>query len=367
MSLAHALVARIPPIRRLQDARNQLLAERAEVVERLVDAQVRLEEANHQLADLRCSRHSPFYHYNTCFDPIAVTRRHAVPDLQPQPGYVTNCLGVLIDPKFLPGALRGREGTVEGLPIPHNWHADIAEWGTALRAVDLARGRFMMLGRERFTMPARGRFTMIELGCGWGCWMSITGAAARRVGLQVHLIGVEADAVHIGFARETMAANGFQPDQVALHQGIAAAVPGIALFPRKADGSWGSEPVLGADAAAQAEARRTGSHDALRVIALRDLAGPHSRIDLLHVDIQGGEAGLLAGSLDVLRDKVAYLLIGTHSRETEGELFAMLLGAGWRLEIERPALLAMEPEGPVVVVDGVQGWRNPWLLPAETA
>jgi hypothetical protein len=40
---------------------------------------------------------------------------------------------------------------VEPIPIPANWHADIAEWAAALRAVDLARGSF----------------TMAELGCGW--------------------------------------------------------------------------------------------------------------------------------------------------------------------------------------------------------
>lgn len=104
----------------------------------------------------------PFFHYNSSFDPQEVMRRHAVRGLGATPGYLTNFLGVLIDPKFFPDILQGRAGEVEDIPIPANWHADIAEWGAALRAVDLACDRF----------------TVIELGCGWGCWMNNTGVAA---------------------------------------------------------------------------------------------------------------------------------------------------------------------------------------------
>ena len=57
------------------------------------------------------------------------------------------------------------------------------------------------------------------------------------------------------------------------------------------------------------------------------------------------------------------MVIGTHSRQIEGRLFDALLGAGWRLEIERPAMINLESGTPVVRVDGVQGWRNPYLLP----
>jgi len=139
------------------------------------------------------------------------------------PKYLTNFLGVLIDPKFFLSILDGRAGQVEPVPIPANWHADIAEWAAALRAVDLAPGGF----------------TMIELGCGWGCWMNNTGAAARRMGRAVQLIGIEGDMGHIGFAREACEANGFLPSQVTLHHGIAAAETGTALFPRQ-DGAGSS-------------------------------------------------------------------------------------------------------------------------------
>jgi len=38
-----------------------------------------------------------------------------------------------------------------------------------------------------------------------------------------------------------------------------------------------------------------------------------------------------------------------------------LLGAKWKLEIERPAIISLLGDGPLVTVDGVQGWRNPRL------
>jgi FkbM family methyltransferase len=292
---------------------------------------------------------SPFFYYNSAFDAHAVIQRHARDDLSPHPLYITNFLGVRIDPKFVPGVLEGRAGEVEGPPIPANWHADIAEWAAALRAVDLARGSF----------------TIAELGCGWGCWMNNTGVAARHAGLNVQLIGVEADEGHISFAKEACRINGFAADQVVLHHGIAAATAGTALFPRQdASGEeWGLEPVFDATTDEHARALESGRFLELPVIPLADVIGDRSRLDLLHLDIQGGEADLVESCRPLLDQRVSYLVIGTHSREIEGRLLAGLLGSCWRLEIERPAILALKADGWSTTVDGVQGWRNVDLLP----
>ena len=83
---------------------------------------------------------------------------------------------------------------------------------------------------------------------------------------------------------------------------------------------------------------------------------------MLHIDIQGGEADLIAGSIAMIQEKVAYMLVGTHSRQIEGQIFDTMLDAGWILEIERPAILSLGAQQPIVTVDGVQGWRNPRLL-----
>jgi FkbM family methyltransferase len=292
---------------------------------------------------------SPFHHYNARFDALETIEAHARSDLVPHPAYLTNFLGVRIDPKFLPQILHGREGEVEPIPIPANWHADIAEWAAALRAVDLAKSRF----------------TMAELGCGWGCWMNNTGAAARARGLEVQLAGVEADQGHIAFAREACSINGFSPEQVALHHGIAGASSGWALFPRQevAGEEWGLEPTFEASPEGRREAVASGNFDELPVIALADVIGENAKLDLLHIDIQGGEADLIESARSVLDERVAYLLVGTHSRQIEGRLFSTLLGSSWQLEIERPAILALNDSGPSTLVDGVQGWRNLEIAP----
>ncbi len=348
MNLLKSQILRFPPIRNLHDARNELIMQR-DGLSRALDA------CKARLVAEGDGAPSSFYFYNSAFDAQEVIYRHAVPGLQPHPEYLTNFLGVLIDPKFFPSVLANRAGEVEPAPIPANWHADIAEWGAALRAVDLAHGSF--------AMP--GTFTMIELGCGWGCWMNNAGVAARRAGHAVQLIGVEGDAGHIGFAREACAANGFLPSQVTLHHGIATAAKGTALFPRQGNAgpSWGLEPIFSATEAQRKQAVRSGRYDALPMVPLAEVAAQHARIDLLHIDIQGGEADLVAACLPLLGQKVAYLLIGTHSRAIEGRLFDAMLGTGWQLEIERPCQFRLAGGAPVVEVDGVQGWRNPALLP----
>ena len=297
----------------------------------------------------RGDRNSPLYVYAAAFDAEATMRRHAVSGLTPHPARLTNFLGVRIDPAVLPSVLAGHEGEVEGVPIPANWHADIAEWAAALRAVELARSHF----------------TVLELGCGWGCWINNAGAAARALGLSVRLVGVEGDEGHVEMARLTCAENGFAPEAVTIHRGIAAARGGVALFPKGgAEGEhYGFEPVFSADTAEIQAALATGRYDRLPMIPLADIVTAEGRVDLLHVDIQGGEADLVHGSREALDAHVAYLLIGTHSRAIEGRLAADLLAWGWRLEVERTALVHLTTGVPVVHIDGVQGWRNPRLLP----
>ena len=337
------LAAVVPPIRRLRDARDTLIADRTRLAH---DVATKEEE----LRRLTATAASPFNHYNTCFDGIAMMQRHAAPGLEPTPGFCTNFLGVKIDPAVFPDILRDTAGTVEGIPIPANWHSDIAEWAAALRAVDLAGARF----------------TLHDLGCGWGCWMMNTGVAARRAGKEVRLIGVEADDRYLRFAQDARDANGFAPEHMRLLRGIASGSPGYALFPRQdvaagAETSWGLEPVFGATEAQRAEAVRSGRFDELPMLPLAEIVGGEARLDLLHMDIQGGEAALVASSLPVLAATVAYLVIGTHSRQIEGRLFETLLGAGWVLEVERPSILNAHVTPPGTLVDGVQGWRNPRL------
>lgn len=292
----------------------------------------------------RRTDNSVFSHYNTFLNAPDIIRRYIKSDVKPASGYLTNFLGVQVDPKVNPQALAGRAGEIEPAPLIASWHADIAEWAAVLRAIDLAQGTF----------------TMAELGCGWGCWMTNAGVAARNAGLDIHVIGVEGDEAYVRFAQETLANNDIPSTRYTIHRGVAAATSGIALFPRQANPGdhYGLEPVFGASEAERDKAVAAGTHDALPMVPMDQVVAEHRQLDLLHIDIQGGEHDLISSCLDVLNERVAYMMIGTHSRQIEGQLMQTLLSAGWRLEMERPAVLRLNDSTPFTYIDGVQGWRN---------
>jgi hypothetical protein len=297
--------------------------------------------------------HDPdgYYFYNSSIGDLSrLVEKYSVRGLSPTAGMITNAFGVKINPLHLPGILLGREG-VEPPPIPANWHADVAEFGAALRAVDLAGDTF----------------TAVELGCGWACWLNITGAVARTRGLDVRLIGVEGDAGHVRFAHESLAENGFTEQQFTIHHGVASSKEGWALFPRqeRPGVNWGLEALSDVPTARMSDLERSGDYARLRQIPLDALLpADRDQIDLLHVDIQGAEFPLLPDSISFLRERVAFVLVGTHGRSIEGRLFDCFLGAGWSLEVERPAALAIGRR-PHPIVDGVQLWRNPRLRPDD--
>ena len=189
--------------------------------------------------------------------------------------------------------------------------------------------------------------------------------AARNKGFDYELIGVEGDPHHIDFAKETCQLNGISSNNLELHHGIAAATKGVALFPKQTviGKNWGLEPIFSASQHQQEEAVRSGKYTALPMLSLQDVIGAHNTIDLLHLDIQGGERNLIENSLTTLSEKVAYMFVATHSRRNEKSIKEVLRNQPWKLEIERPAIYKMQITGPRLKIDGVQGWRNTQLLP----
>lgn len=289
--------------------------------------------------------HDALFHYYCEFDAEALLDAFHLLDQPPEPGIVRNFLGTRIEPRVFPPVLEGLAGTVEGRPDPGNWHADIAEWAAALRSVDLARGRYRI----------------VELGCGWGCWITNMGVAARSRGLEVDLVGLEGDAAHLANARRTLVLNGFDEGQFRLIHGVAGPRPGKAIFPDAAGTSWGGEAIFYPDARTLARASTDRTVRVLDCATLDELAGGGT-IDLLHIDIQGAEADYAAGSLAQMAATVRRVVIGTHSRAIEGRLMDLFLGAGWRLEMERPAIAPPVGGRPEIRIDGVQMWANPALV-----
>jgi FkbM family methyltransferase len=289
-------------------------------------------------------RPGPLWNFHSSFDPIKTVIRHENPSRTSIDGHRVNYIGVAVNvKKFFPSLKL--ENIVEPAPLPSNWHADIAEFAAVLRSIE----------------HAGPHYSMIELGCGWGCWMNIAGVAAKRTGRTVSLIGVEGDEGHVAFATEAMATNGFSSDETQLFRGIAAARDGLAFFPKQGQSGkhWGLEPVFGTSEKEAQRLRASRKFDEIKMVPLREIIGNKKEIDLLHIDIQGGEVDFIKESLDVINKYIKYIVVGTHSRSIDGKIIDILLKTDcWELEIERQCLFSIDDGILNTRIDGVQGWRN---------
>lgn len=286
------------------------------------------------------------YHYYCEYDAYGVMRSFHVTDQTAEEGVLKNFMGVKVPASVYPPILNKLVGTVEPLPDPGNWHADIAEWGAALLSV----------------VRAKDSYRIVEVGCGWGCWLVNMGVAARSRGLSVDLIGIEGDKNHLANAVDVLTLNGFDDTQYSLHHGAAGPKPGKALFPDPEAGTaaWGGAAIFYPD---KKTLKKAQADDHVQVLDCKTLeeVGKGEPIDLLHIDIQGAEVDFVTGNMTHITKYVRRVLIGTHSRAIEGKLMDHLLDAGWVLELERPAIAPPHAGKPVTRIDGVQLWANPAL------
>lgn len=290
---------------------------------------------------------SALYCYYCEFDAEKIIDGFHAKDQTSEPEVIKNFLGTKIAPYVFPTLLQHRIGEVEGKPAPGNWHADIAEWAAALHSVS----------------QAKYIYRIVELGCGWGCWITNMGIAARGNGLNLDLIGIEGDQYHLKSAQKTLELNGFTENDYKLHHGVAAPKKGKAAFPaHKEDGvNWGAEPVFYPSDSELEAYKSDPSFTVLECMPLGDLSNDQE-IDLLHIDIQGAEFDYVQGNYPAIEKYVKRILIGTHSRVIEGQLAGYFLENNWRLEMERPVIIQLENGRPRTVIDGVQMWANPKLI-----
>jgi FkbM family methyltransferase len=286
------------------------------------------------------TRWEPFYNG---IEPASILKRHEYTAREPVRGSIVNFLGVSTDLQYVNWASEG----VEDIPIGGNFHATRTEWAAALRAVDLAHGHF----------------TVVELGAGWGCWMVNTAVAAKRRGLTVTAIGVEGDRKHVEFMHRHCAVNGLTTDEFLADESVVGQSGGAAFPVYEAAGSsYGQEPrFFHTDEELDRFVQQNRNFRKLQAKTLADVFGDRERIDLLHIDIQGGEEELIRISMQTLKERVAYVVVGTHGRDLEGQIMGQMLKEGWVLEVEEPCSLPLPLRYQFPYIDGVQGWRNPRL------
>ena len=273
--------------------------------------------------------------------------------LEHRPGFIVNYLGVPTRISFL-GHLKGSAGFVEGTPWRGDFHSSVAEWIAGLRGVELAGDHFVA----------------VELGAGWGPWMvNLCQAAKIKGARRTFAIGCEADEQHCQFLHQHLADNGYSTSDYRLFEGAIGSEKGLTLFPISDDSAhdWGLRPIF-CKSEAEADEITSGAHSDYRgrqfrfhrvpCFTLQEVLAGIDHVDVLHVDIQGGEVELVRNNLELLRRRVRYLVIGTHGRQIEGELIAVLRSAGWQLEVEEPCAFDICHPGLEPQVDGTQGWRN---------
>lgn len=99
--------------------------------------------------------------------------------------------------------------------------------------------------------------------------------------------------------------------------------------------------------------------DRVPCLALTTLLQRHERVDVVHCDIQDAEGEVLPSAIDELTARVRRVVVGTHSRKSEGALLEAFTANGWSVEADKPCRYVVEHGRVGVLRDGVQVWANP--------
>jgi FkbM family methyltransferase len=277
-------------------------------------------------------------------------RRYAIKDATSQPGTFTNFLGVASDcGLFINGAeLSGK--FLAGDPIPNDGVAGTAgEYLSVLEAIANAQAH------------QRQSFSMIELGAGWGPWVSNAGVVCRREGFtEVFLTAIEADPVRFDSLTNHMLRNGlFTKANLVL--GAVWDREDTLYFPKCGLGDHGGS--ANTDQKEYRGAKR--EMQKVRAYRLPTLAEGMGTIDLIHCDIQGAEARVAEANPAWLTQHVLSIQIGTHSRDQEGRLLELFHSQGWDLIRETPCQYSYRRDCPslegMTTTDGELYFRNPKL------
>lgn len=206
---------------------------------------------------------------------------------------------------------------------------------------------------------AEGRFTMIELGAGYGRWMTRGHVAAKQRGLGATLIGVEAEPTHFEMLQAHLSRNGVPGADVRLVQAAVAGEAGEVSFLTGHASTWFGQAITRRVEPAlpdYPEARIVR----MRTVTLASLLEDLEFVDLIDLDIQGAELDVLAATTRALDEKVRRIHIATHKPHLEQGLRELFQTLGWACVWDFPGEASHDtPYGAVAFFDGVQTWINP--------
>lgn len=233
---------------------------------------------------------------------------------------------------------RSYEGVAAEKPDPVG--EAILEWLALSRAIDAA---------ER-------TFTMAEIGAGYGRWIVHGAVAARRAGLDLRLIAVEAEHSHFQMMRQHFLDNDIDPDAHILIEAAVTDLDRNVYFVQGASHQWWGQLILPSPDYGYGEWPGCNV-ETVRGLSLSSVLANVGMVDFIDMDIQGAEADAVRGSLDTIAQKVRRIYIGTHNHEVEAELRSLFMSIGFNREFDYPCNEAAKTEfGTIHFNDGVQSW-----------
>jgi FkbM family methyltransferase len=277
---------------------------------------------------------------------------------QNRPGFEVDFVGVATDCKFIDAAPQGRSDT----SYPP-FDEDYFEWIDVLESV----------------LCSKDEYVMVELGAGFGRWSARAAYAAKQLNIYPRLIAVEPEPKHFSWLLQHFCNNALNPSEHDLldaaisdtnaPQMLCIEMPGYDRADRwygqallQEPGAWTGQKYESFNVFEGPAGWKSIEVPSIRLGDLFDvlISGVLSRVDLMDFDIQGQEAAVIRDGIDLIDERVARLHIGTHSREIEAELRALLTDRGWTKVFDYPCASTSEtPWGAITFVDGVQSWLNP--------
>jgi hypothetical protein len=280
---------------------------------------------------------------------------------------------------WAPGELAGATSTQ--LPIPDDgYRSEDFEYVALARTV-----------RDVVDRP----LVMVEIGAGWAPWAVAGLVSARGRGISGIAVAIEADRRKCTWAVQHGQDNGLDVATVAgkprhlvrrLREAIDSWNRRDPLLIVVESAAWHETTTVefpdapiddmgtavwtlpGTNVDYRGAHLRHSSISALGIPDLLEALAPASntRVDLLHVDVQGVEFELLERTASAIQDNTRLMAVGTHNRLSEGRLQYFFLERGWGLLIDQPCKARFTMTHPTLSgfteQDGMQLWENPFVL-----
>ncbi len=212
---------------------------------------------------------------------------------------------------------------------------------------------------------AHDKFVMVELGGGYAARTVDAHAALQRHNpMPSRFVVVEAEPTHFRWAERHMRTNGIDPDEHWLINALVAADRAPKAF-LLGEGFYGNGTVPDGDVdqlianlrgdltpadvlATLLKTGRCGVQQPYQVadgvrhfdfgfvsaMPLRDILMPLDHVDLMDIDIQGGESEVLPAAMDIIDRKVRRVHLATHGAERHSQMWDLFFEHGWLCEAD---------------------------------